>query len=236
LYQKFIGQPARALQTKGLQLGKVRRAMGGRMVRRFLLVMCCVFVATTGVFAQERVGGGRIEGGFYPAGAMFFTNGANDAEPGFGDYTIGGWTGYNFNRHFGITGEFGVGIARRQDFDFANGLFQSVKSPYVAAYNGNGVWHPRGNDRSVAPYLTAGVGALTLYKTNGVKSLGLTTDPTFLSGNVGGGVKWYLDRHWGIQGDYRLLAVKGKDNGSPFFGLDQNRYGHRISWNIVLMR
>ena len=206
------------------------------MVRHFLLAVYLVVCATTGLFAQERVGASRIEGGVYPAGAMFFSNGANDSEPGFGAYSIGGWTGYNVNRHFGLVGEFGLGLARTQDFDFASGRFDSVKSPYVATYSGNGVWHPRGNDRAVAPYLTAGLGALTLYKTNGAKSLGLTTDPTYLSGNVGGGVKWYLDRNWGVQADYRLLAAKGRENGTPFFGLNHNRFGHRIAWNIVLVK
>jgi hypothetical protein len=206
------------------------------MVRRFCFAVCVVFLTATGLLAQERLGGGRIEGGIYPVGAMYFSSGANASEPGFGNYSIGGWTGYNLNRHFGVAGEFGLGIARKQDVDFAAGVFQSVKSPYVATYSGNGVWHPRGSDRSIAPYLTAGVGALTLFKTNGAQSLGLRTDPTYLSANFGGGAKWYLDRNWGLQGDYRLLAVKGKENGSPFFGLNQNRFGHRLAWNIVLTR
>jgi len=98
------------------------------MVRHFLLAVCLVVCATTGLFAQERVGGGRIEGGVYPAGAMFFSNGANASEPGFGAYSIGGWAGYNVNRHFGLVGEFGLGLARTQDFDFASGRFDSVAS------------------------------------------------------------------------------------------------------------
>jgi hypothetical protein len=49
-------------------------------------------------------------------------------------------------------------------------------------------------------------------------------------------VKWYLDRAWGLQADYRWLAVKGKDDTAPFFGLNRNRHGHRLSWNFVFTK
>jgi hypothetical protein len=120
--------------------------------------------------------------------------------------------------------------------DFALGRFPNAKTPYLAAYSGNAVWHPRGSDRIVAPYFTAGIGGLTLYQTSGTQVVGLNSNPTFLTGNFGGGMKWWVDRNWGLQADYRLLAVKGKDDASPFFGLDRNRYGHRVSWNFLFTR
>ena len=135
-----------------------------------------------------------------------------------------------------MASEFGIGIAKRQDLNFALGQFSKVKTPYLANYSGNGVWHPRGNDLAVALYLTAGLGGLTLYRTNGVAPFGFTSNPTFPTGNVGGGVKWYRERNWGLQADYRFLVVKGKDDGSKFFGLNRNRYGHRVAWNIVLTK
>ena len=127
-------------------------------------------------------------------------------------------------------------MKKRKDIDFALGSFTDAVTPPLAAYSGNLVLHVRGNDRAVAPYVTGGLGGLTLYQTSGTQRLGLTSNPTFLTGNVGGGVKWYVDRTWGVQADYRLLAVKGKTDGSPFFGLNRNRYGHRFSWNFVLTR
>lgn len=64
------------------------------------------------------------------------------------------------------------------------------------------------------------------------REVGLNDDETFLTGNVGGGVKWYFGR-LGIRGDYRFFAVDSKDDAPAFFGRD-NRYGHRIYGGIIL--
>src|SRR5215204_1721536 len=55
---------------------------------------------------------------------------------------------------------------------------------------------------------------------------------TFLTGNVGGGVKWYAGR-WGLRGDYRFIAVQSKDDAPAFFG-QETRYGHRIYGGVIL--
>ena len=206
------------------------------MARRVFVVAVWCLLGAGAASGQEIAGAGRIEGGIFPAGAIFFEEAGDSAEPGFGEYTFGGWGGYNFNQWFGVAGELGVGVAKRKDISFARGQFTDARTPYLAAYSANGVWHPRGNDRAIAPYATAGIGGLTLYQTSGTQILGLNSNQTFLTGNVGGGLKWYLDRSWGLQVDYRLLAVKGKDDASPFFGLNRSRYGHRVAWNFLVTR
>ena len=60
------------------------------------------------------------------------------------------------------------------------------------------------NRSSVVPYVTGGVGGLSLFEK---ASLGINDTETFLTGNVGGGVKWYTGR-WGLRGDYRFIAVQ----------------------------
>ena len=56
---------------------------------------------------------------------------------------------------------------------------------------------------SVVPYVTGGVGGLSLFER---ASLGINDTETFLTGNVGGGVKWYApNSRWGLRGDYRFL-------------------------------
>ena len=203
---------------------------------RRILVVTMLFLLGTGVAFAQSTGVRRIEGGIYPAGAIVFQKGSNDSEPKFGEYTFGGWGGYNFNNRLGVTSEFGIGVARRQDLNFALGQFSDVKSPYLANYSGNAIYHLRGNDQSIAPYITGGLGGLTLYKTNGVSQFGFTSNPTFLTGNAGGGVKWYRTRNWGLQADYRWLAVKGKADAPVFFGLNHNRFGHRFAWTILLTK
>ena len=65
------------------------------------------------------------------------------------------------------------------------------------------------------PYVTGGVGGLSLFEQ--ARAVGIDGTETFLTGNVGGGVKWYAGR-WGLRGDYRFIAVQSKDDAPAFFG------------------
>ena len=80
----------------------------------------------------------------------------------------------------------------------------------------------------------AGIGGLTMtdYYARDVEALGVTKNETFLTGNVGGGLKWFATRHIGLRADYRMLMVKSKDNAPAFFG-QENRCGHRIYGGLL---
>ena len=93
------------------------------MARRIFVVAVLCLLGAGVAFAQNSAGARRVEGGIYPAGAIFFGKGSGNSEPGFGEYTFGGWAGYNANRWFGVASEFGVGVAKRQNLDFALGRF-----------------------------------------------------------------------------------------------------------------
>lgn len=80
------------------------------------------------------------------------------------------------------------------------------------------------------PYATGGVGGLTLFERS---KLDVNDTTTFLTGNVGGGVKYYLSDRWGVRGDYRFFAVRSQDDAPAFFGRE-TRYGHRVYGGIVL--
>ena len=79
------------------------------------------------------------------------------------------------------------------------------------------------------PYVTGGVGGLSLLETAG---LGINQTETFLTGNVGGGLKWYAGR-WGLRADYRFVGVQSKDDAPEFFGQD-TRYGHRVYAGVIV--
>ena len=83
--------------------------------------------------------------------------------------------------------------------------------------------------RSVVPYVTGGVGGLTLFDR---RALVIDDAETFLTGNVGGGVNWYAGR-WGLRGDYRFITVQSKDDAPAFFG-QETRYGHRVYGGVLL--
>jgi hypothetical protein len=84
---------------------------------------------------------------------------------------------------------------------------------------------------AVVPYVTGGAGGLTLYER---ERLGIFNSDTFLTGNVGGGAKWYAPNgRWGIRGDYRFQAVRSKDDAPEFFG-QETRYGHRVYGSVMI--
>jgi hypothetical protein len=95
-------------------------------------------------------------------------------------------------------------------------------------YSGN-VVVSAANGSSVVPYVTGGVGGLSLFER---ASLGIGDTTTFLTGNVGGGVKWYTGR-LGLRGDYRFVGVQSKDDAPVFFGRE-NRYGHRVYGAVLI--
>jgi Outer membrane protein beta-barrel domain len=182
----------------------------------------------THAYAQESAPGpGTVEVTLVPGGATFFTNTGNGSS--FGNYNVGAGVAYNFNRIVGIEGEFGSSIGISQNL--TDGAFRGTqKTPNTLTYSGNLVVSaPTGT--SVVPYVTGGVGALTMLQK---ESLGVGETTTFLTGNVGGGVKWYApNNRWGLRGDYRFLATRSKDTAPAFFGQD-TRYGHRVYGAVII--
>jgi hypothetical protein len=133
----------------------------------------------------------------------------------------------NFNRYVGVEGEVSGALGIAQDLQFG-GLTSNLKTPDILNYSGN-VVVSAANHSSVTPYVTGGVGGLSLFEKAG---LGINDTETFLTGNVGAGVKWYAGR-WGVRGDYRFVGVQSKDDAPSFFGRD-TRYGHRVYGAVIL--
>lgn len=186
-------------------------------------------------YAQEAAGpgAGRWEVSAFPGGGIFFTQGNRDGASDFGEYALGASGTYNINRWIGAEGEIGGGIGIRQNLGFGGTSRPDTKPPHTLAYNGNVVYSFLGSDRALVPYATGGVGGLTVFSRSGTESLGVTSNETFFTGNVGGGIKWFATPHWGVRADYRFFAIKSKDDAPVFFGLNETRYGHRIYGGII---
>jgi hypothetical protein len=176
---------------------------------------------------ESSSGPGVVEATIIPGGGTFFTEGKDTNGPSFGNYDLGGSVTVNVNRYVGIEGEVSGALGISQSLDF-NGASSDVKTPHLLNYSGNVIVSaPTGS--SVVPYVTGGIGGLSLFER---ASLGINDTETFLTGNVGGGVKWYSGR-WGLRGDYRFIAVRSKDEAPAFFG-QETRYGHRVYGGIIL--
>jgi outer membrane protein with beta-barrel domain len=201
--------------------------MSGKIAAGVVLVITGLLVGAAGAYAQETPGPGFVEVTYIPAGAAFFTSHGNS--PSFGNYGFGTSVTFNLNRYVGIEGELGAMIATTSGLQFGD-LHTNIKSPNMLSYTANVVVTPwRFN--AFIPYATGGVGGLTMFER---PQLGVTNDETFLSGNVGGGIKWYApNNRWGLRGDYRFAATRGKDDAPAFFGRE-TQYVHRVYAGVII--
>ena len=200
-----------------------------RRIAAFILT--ALLVSVSGAFAQDAgnatPGPGLVEVTYIPAGAAFFPS--KGTSPSFGNYGFGTAVTFNVNRYIGIEGELGSMIATTSDLQFGD-LNSNIKSPNLLSYTGNVVVSPW-TGHAVVPYATGGIGGLTMFER---PQLGITDDETFLSGNVGGGVKWYApNNRWGVRGDYRFGVTRSKDDAPAFFGRD-TRYVHRVYGAVII--
>jgi hypothetical protein len=185
-------------------------------------------IGTSQAYAQEAGPAiGIVQLSIIPGGGVFFTEDADASEPGFGNYDLGGALTVNFNRFVGIEGEVAGGLGIKQGLQ-SGGFSSDLKTPNLLNYSGNLVLSAA-NRTSIVPYLTGGIGGLTLLET---ADLGINQAETFLTGNVGGGLKWYAGR-WGLRADYRFVGVQSKDDAPEFFG-QVTRYGHRVYAGVIV--
>ena len=200
-----------------------------------VLFVMAISLAARGADAQESTARpGAVEVTYMPAGAAFFTSkddssGETDPTPNFGNYTFGTAVTLNLNRVIGIEGEIGSMIATKSGLQFGT-LGDDLKAPNMLSYTGNVVLSPW-TGHALVPYATGGIGGMTMFER---PRLGVLSDETFLTGNVGGGVKWYAaNKRWGLRGDYRFAATRGKDDAPEFYGRD-TRYAHRVYAGVII--
>lgn len=179
--------------------------------------------------ADAQTGKGPWEVTFFPAGSLVASDAASAPTAEFDNYTLGGSFSYAFSRLFAVEGELSGGVGRDQDVRFAGGAQQRGTTPSTALYNANLVAHLRGRDRKVVPYLTGGIGGVTLFSN---ADFGVAQDDQYLAGNAGGGLKVSFGR-WGLRGDYRLFAVEGTSSAPAFVG-PETRYVHRVFGGLTV--
>lgn len=198
--------------------------------RSFVVALVLGLSAVPYAHAQSQEsapGPGLVEVTITPGGGTFFTESKDTKAPAFGNYDLGASLAYNITPYIGVEGEVSGALGVSQDFDVNATRFTSERTPHLLNYSGNLVLHAPG--RSLVPYVTGGIGGQTLFER---AEVGVNDTDTFLTGNVGGGLKWYAGR-WGLRADYRFIAVRGKDDAPAFWGTD-TRYGHRVYAGVIL--
>ena len=155
------------------------------MTRWIAVLLVIMGIAGAGrADAQESAPGpGVVEIALIPGGGLFFTENADTQEPSFGSYDLGAALTVNFNRYVGVEGEVAGAIGVSQSLH-VGGVTADIKTPNLLNYSGNLVLSVP-NRSAVVPYVTGGVGALSLFEK---ASLGIEASETFLTGNVGAGL------------------------------------------------
>ena len=201
-------------------------------MKRWFAVLVAMFglAGTSPVFAQDAVPGpGAVVVTVIPGGATFFTEGNSSSVPSFANYGLGAGVEVHFNKYIGVEGEVTGALGVTQDLQFGS-VTANRKTPNLLNYSGNLVVSAA-NRSSVVPYVTGGIGGLTLFDESEVN---ITDTTNFLTGNVGGGVKWFnRTARWGVRGDYRFTAVRSNDAAPAFFG-QETRYGHRVYGGLLI--
>ena len=193
-----------------------------------VVIAAATLMSASQAYAQESTAGpGPVVVTIIPGGATFFTEGKNTKGTSFGNYDLGAGVTVNVNRFVGVEGEVSGALGIAQDLTLTGGT-SNLKTPNLLNYSGNLVVSAP-NKTSVVPYLTGGIGGLSLFER---QSLGVNGTETFFTSNVGGGVNWYAGR-WGLRGDYRFVAIKSKSDAPAFFG-QETRYGHRVYGGLLL--
>ena len=192
-----------------------------------LILLAAASVAIPGLAQAQSLTAPRVEVTLIPAGALVFTENADASAPDFGNYHLGGAVAGNVNRFIGVEGEIGTSIGVSQELGF--GYDDDIRTPDLLTYSGNLVVSVP-TRAALVPYVTGGVGGLTVFDR---EEIGINQTETLFTSNVGGGLKWFATRHVGVRADYRFFMVKSKDTAPSFFG-QENRYGHRLYGGLLL--
>jgi opacity protein-like surface antigen len=204
-----------------------QEAVMRRQIGTFLAALA--ILGSGQAFAQEITPGqGTVEVTVIPGGGTFFTS--SDKGPSFGSYNLGGALTYNVNRIVGIEGEVGGTLGIAQNLQFGGSSLSTTRTPDQLNYTANVVVSAP-THASTVPYVTGGIGGLTMFER---PAFGVTSTTTLLTGNVGGGVKWYAPNgRWGLRGDYRFVSVRSDASAPAFFG-QETRYGHRVYGAVLI--
>lgn len=196
------------------------------MKRLLIVLVAALPFGGTQAYAQDTPGPAVWEVTAIPGGGTFFRS--QKSEPSFGNYDVGGALTYRLNRLVSVEGELDSSLGVTQDLTLG-GVTAHEQTPNMFGYTGNVVFTAPTHHRT-SPYITGGVGGLTVFQR---ERLGVNNTDTLLTGNVGAGIKWYANTHWGIRGDYRFMAVRSATEAATFFGQDR-RYGNRIYGGVVV--
>ncbi len=163
-----------------------------------------------------------------PGGGMFFLSGSTESH--FRNYNVGGAVGVNLNNYIGLEGEGNMTMGVYHQNLVLSGTPVTEAPPNTVDFSGNVLFSIPGGQHSTVPYAAMGLGSLILLEHN---DLAIPAAKMFFTANMGGGLKWYANNHWGLRADYRFVVIQSSDKAPEFFGRE-GRFAHRIYGGVIL--
>lgn len=193
-------------------------------------VIAAVVAATvTPAHAQENgPGPGTVELTLTPGGGLFFVSGGNESK--FRNYDVGGALAFNFNRYLGVEGDGNLALGVYHQRVALGSVPLTEAPPNIVDLSGNMTLSAPGGTHHAVPYAIGGIGSMVLLTHT---DLGIASSKAFLTGNIGGGLKWYANGRWGLRADYRFVMIRSSDSAPEFFGRE-GRFAHRIYGGVIL--
>jgi hypothetical protein len=193
-----------------------------------LFIAAVALVAMPASAQEDGPGPGTVELTIIPGGGLLFTG--SDSESRFRNYGVGGSLTVNINRYIGFEGDASVALGVYHQNVSLSGVALSEAPPNLVDYSGNITFSAPGGTHHTVPYAVGGIGSLMVLRHD---DLGIGSSKAFLTGNAGGGLKWYANGRWGLRADYRFVMVRSSNAAPAFFGRE-GRFAHRIYGGIIL--
>ncbi len=138
------------------------------------------------------------------------SNFANNAQPA--SMNFGASLAYLWKDMYGA--EFDTGFT--PSFQLQNNFFGTGLKPDVNSYMANAIWAKRiGNEGRFQPFVSGGVGAISLRSGLAASTTTIGPDDTRFGGDVGGGLMAFAG-NWGFKADVRYLRATGTYNTGAY--------------------
>ena len=140
--------------------------------------------------------------------------------------SYGSFLGYNLSENFQLEFMWDRNNTSYSAHDITTQEYYKAYDSDIDQFQFGGLYMFRGSEHRLRPYFAASLGfthdSNGSVTTPGNPTVGTTPNRTAFAYSLGGGVKYYLNRHVGLRGDVRFLPTYGSSsNGEycdPFFG------------------
>ena len=178
--------------------------------------------------AQSRVEiGSAIFGG-----GMLWLPAATVGDPASRSYVLNAALTVNVTRWIGLEGEGAFALGSSEAVSLYGTLPSEHPTPNMFLGNGLVVYNPLGRNRRAVPYVSGGLGSLSVFGGPETAGFALQSNTSYLTGIAGAGLRWFPKPHWGLRADYQFLAIRNDASPAPD-GQRTVRSAHKVYFALT---